>query len=97
MPGLVKPRPSGRGATTYREEKRASLTELRDTVETLKVAIILGQEIKAVRSLAAFQQAAEAAVSIGRQSEGWLRSVKQPKHRIPTQTNLGTADGQPRQ
>jgi hypothetical protein len=33
------------------------------------VTILLGKEIKAFRSFAAFQQAAEAAVNISRQSE----------------------------
>jgi predicted nucleotidyltransferase len=54
------------------------------------VAIILGQEIKAVRSFAAFLQAAEPAVSIGRQSEGWLKSVKQPRPAAQPPTASGS-------
>ena len=56
-----------------REEKLETLTNLRDTVEELKVVITL---CKAFKSFAAFQTAAEAAVNLGKQSEGWLRSVK---------------------
>jgi hypothetical protein len=59
-----------------REQKVEALTNLRDTVEELKVVVTLGKEIKAFKSFAAFQTAAEAAVNLGKQSEGWLRSVK---------------------
>ena len=59
-----------------REQKLETLTNLRDTVEELKVVITLCKEIKAFKSFAAFQTAAEAAVNLGKQSEGWLRSVK---------------------
>jgi len=62
-----------------REEKVESLTNLRNTVEELKVVITLCKEIKAFKSFAGFQTAAEAAVNLGKQSEGWLRSTKQVK------------------
>ena len=62
-----------------REQKLETLTNLRDSVEELKVVITLCKEIKAFKSFASFQTAAEAAVNLGRQSEGWLRSMKQVK------------------
>jgi len=62
-----------------REEKVEALTNLRDTVEKLKVVITLCKEIKAFKSFAAFQTTTEAAVNLGKQSEGWLKSTKQVK------------------
>ena len=43
------------------------------------MVITLCKEINAFRSFAAFQTAAEAAVNLGKQSEGWLKSTKQVK------------------
>jgi hypothetical protein len=59
------------------EDKRVELKALRDSIEQLKVTITLCREVKAFRSFSAFQRAAEYAVNLGRQSEGWLRSVKE--------------------
>ncbi|MBI4686691.1 MAG: four helix bundle protein [Nitrospirae bacterium] len=60
-----------------REEKLPALLTLRDAIEELKVMINICKEVKAFRSFTAFQTAAESIVDIGRQSEGWIRSVKQ--------------------
>ena len=60
-----------------REDKLQSLTELRDMIEQLKVTIIICKEVKAFRSFNVFQNAAEAAVNLSRQSEGWIKSIKQ--------------------
>lgn len=62
-----------------REDKLAALLTLRDTIEELKVVIIICKEVKAFKSFTSFQQAAEAVVNLGRQCEGWIRSVKQNK------------------
>lgn len=62
-----------------RERKLEALTDLRDTVEELKVVITLAKEIKAFKSFATFQTAAEVAVNLGKQSEGWLRSAQGKK------------------
>lgn len=62
-----------------REEKLNTLRSLRDTIEQLKVTIRICKEVKAFRSFNSFQQAAEWVVDLGRQSEGWIRSVKQKK------------------
>ena len=59
-----------------REDKLMALMALRDTIEELKVVINICKEIKAFRSFTVFQNAAESAVALGRQSEGWIRSVR---------------------
>lgn len=62
-----------------REDKLTALLTLRDTIEELKVVINICKEVKAFRNFTAFQNAAESVVDIGRQSEGWIKSVKQNK------------------
>jgi hypothetical protein len=58
-------------------DKLATLLTLRDTIEQLKVTIRICKEVKAFRSFSSFQYAAEAAVNISRQSEGWIKSAQQ--------------------
>jgi hypothetical protein len=65
-----------------REDKLTALMTLRDTIEELKVVIMICKEVKAFRSFTSFQYAAESIVDISRQSEGWIRSVKQNKRAI---------------
>jgi hypothetical protein len=65
-----------------RSLKLTALLTLRDMIEELKVVIRICKEIKAFRGFTAFQTAAEAAVDLGRQSEGWIKSVKQNKRAI---------------
>ena len=62
-----------------KEDRLAELLTLRDTIEELKVVIRICKEIKAFRSFTSYQNAAESAVDLSRQSEGWIRSVKQNK------------------
>lgn len=57
-------------------DKYDSLVELRDEAEELKTTIIICKEIKAFKSFGQFEKAAELAVNICRQSEGWLKSRK---------------------
>jgi 23S rRNA-intervening sequence protein len=57
-----------------RRDKIMLLTELRDKSEEMKALLIIGKETKAFASFKQFQAAAELAVEISRQSEGWLRS-----------------------
>ena len=64
-------------AANSREDKLQSLTELRDMIEQLKVTIRICKEVTAFRGLSSFQYAAEAAVNLSRQSEGWIKSIKQ--------------------
>jgi hypothetical protein len=57
-------------------DKAATFRELRDTVEQLKVTARMCKEVKAFKSFNAFQQVMESVISVGRQSEGWLKSVR---------------------
>ena len=59
------------------KDKLQSLTELRDMIEQLKVTIRICKEVKAFRSFSSFQCAAGTAVNPSRQSEGWIKSLKQ--------------------
>ncbi|MBI5194935.1 MAG: hypothetical protein HZA10_01280 [Nitrospirae bacterium] len=54
-----------------------TLLTLRDTIEELKVVIRICKEVKAFKSFSSFQYAAESVVSLGKQSEGWIKSVQQ--------------------
>jgi hypothetical protein len=57
-------------------DKLAALLTLRDTVEQMKVTIRICKEVKAFKSFSSFQYAAEVAVNLSRQSEGWIKSVR---------------------
>lgn len=57
-------------------DKISVLSALRDTIEQMKVTIRICKEVKAFRSFSSFQYAAEAAVNLGRQCEGWLQSAR---------------------
>ncbi len=65
-----------------REDMLVELLTLRDRIEELKVVINICKEVKAFRSFTAFQTAAEAAVDLGRQSEGWIKSARQRSRTI---------------
>jgi hypothetical protein len=57
-------------------ERRPLLVELRDTVEQANVALATAKELKAFARHEAYVNAARMVVDLGRQSEGWLRSVR---------------------
>jgi len=59
-------------------ERRPLLTLLRDKVEEVNVALAVAKELEAFASHNSWQQAARIAVDLGRQSEGWLKSARQP-------------------
>ena len=60
-----------------REDKLMALMTLRDTIEELKIVIRICKEVKAFRNFSSFQYAAESVVSLGRQTEGWIKSAQQ--------------------
>ena len=64
------------------EDKFVILIALRDTFEQLKVTILICKEVKAFKSFSSFQYAAEAAVNLSRQSEGWLKSVRRKNNHL---------------
>jgi len=62
------------GRAYHARGARAPLVgQLVEAVDDLKLLIQLGKELRAFRSFAEFQAAAELAVQLGRQSGGWLK------------------------
>ena len=57
--------------------KHTTLTMLRDTIEELKVTLRICKEVKAFKNFDSFQHAIEETISMSRQNEGWIRSVKE--------------------
>ena len=58
------------------QDKQTTLTILRDTIEDLKVTLRICKEVKAFKNFDSFKHAIEEVISVSRQSEGWLRSIK---------------------
>ena len=58
------------------KDKLATLQQLRDTVEELKVTMRIGKEVKAYNSFNTFKRLIEEVLSLSRQSEGWLKSMR---------------------
>jgi hypothetical protein len=59
-------------------ERRELLVALRDKIEEVSVALTVAKELEAFSNHNSWHQAARMAVDLGRQSEGWLKSTKQP-------------------
>ena len=59
-------------------ERRELLVSLRDKIEEVSVALTVAKELEAFSNHNSWQQAARMAVDLGRQSEGWLKSTRQP-------------------
>ena len=59
-------------------ERRELLVALRDKVEEVSIALAVARELDAFANHNSWQQAARMAVDLGRQSEGWLKSTRQP-------------------
>jgi len=57
-------------------QKRNCLENLRDEAEQMKTEILIAKEIQAFKNFKQFEKAAELAVDICRQSEGWLKSQR---------------------
>jgi hypothetical protein len=65
-------------ANNLGKEKRISVLEsLRIEVESLKTDLVVAKEIRAFGNFNSFRHAASLAVDIGRQNEGWIRSLKE--------------------
>ena len=56
-------------------ERRALLMELRNTLERLKIHLVLAKEVQAFHKARAFYQVSEMVVAVSRQNEGWLKSM----------------------
>jgi len=51
------------------------LYELREQIEELKVLIRISKEAKAFKNFKSFQHAIDGVVSLGKQNEGWIKSL----------------------
>ena len=58
------------------KDKTATLQEMRVAVEELKVTGRICKEVKAFKNFDSFKHVMEQTVSLGRQCEGWLRSMR---------------------
>ena len=57
-----------------RREKLPVLYELRERLEALHVLLRIGKEVQAFQKFTAYGRAAELAVALSRQNEGWIKS-----------------------
>jgi len=57
-----------------RRQKLPVLVDLRERVEALQVLLRICKEVKAFTTVKAYAQAAQLAVALGRQNEGWIKS-----------------------
>ncbi len=57
-------------------DKRAQLLQRREALDELLISVRIAKEAKAFKSFNSFQFAIEQVVSVCRQNEGWLRSLK---------------------
>lgn len=69
-------------ANSIRDRSRL-LLELRNTLERLKIHLVLAKEVQAFNKPRSFYRATEMAVGVSRQNEGWLKSFR-PQGRAPT-------------
>ena len=56
--------------------KILTLQQLRDTIEEMKVTVRVAKEVKAYRNFNTFKFLIEEVISLSRQSEGWLKSMR---------------------
>lgn len=61
------------------KEKVLTLQHLRNTIEELKVTIRVCKEVKAFKNFNAFKHLMEEVISLSRQSEGWLKNMRERK------------------
>jgi len=57
-------------------DKVPHLEQLRDQAEKMKVTLVIAKEIKAFKNFRQFELAAQVAIEIAKQSEGWLKSQR---------------------
>ena len=60
----------------FSKEKVASILELRDTIEELKIIIYLAKELKSLRDFRQFELLSQMARELAKQAQGWLNSQK---------------------
>jgi hypothetical protein len=60
-------------------DKYETLCKVRDTVEEIKVVARICREVKAFGNFRSFEHIMNETISLSRQGEGWLKSVKGKK------------------
>ncbi len=65
-------------------DKTLILRELVECCEMLKSMLVFAKEVKAFASFKSFQHAANLAVMVSKQSEGWLKSSNSGRNSKPT-------------
>ena len=58
------------------KDKVKTLLALRDTIEEFKVTLRICKEVKAFKNFNSFKHAIEEAISLSRQNEGWIKSMR---------------------
>ena len=56
-------------------DKLSTLVRLRDMIEELKLTIRLCKEVEALKNFDSFKELMSATINIGKQSEGWIKSI----------------------
>jgi 23S rRNA-intervening sequence protein len=59
-----------------------TLQRLVERIEALKISVQLAKELRAFTNFAQFQRIVELAVSVGRQSGGWLKRVRSTTNEV---------------
>jgi len=67
------------------KERSATLLLLRDTIEELKVCMRICKEVKAFKNFNSFVHGVEEVISLGKQNEGWIKSVGRVNNQAPSQ------------
>jgi hypothetical protein len=57
-------------------ERLATLERLRAAIEGLKITVRIGKETKAFKNFNAFVHLMEEIISLGKQCEGWIKSMR---------------------
>ena len=71
-------------------DKASALLLLRDKLEELILVMRLAKEVKAFKSFDAYRHTVEMVVSVCRQNEGWLRSLK-PQGKVSQSARIDPA------
>jgi len=73
-------------------DRVATLLELREQLEELKVLLRLGQDLKVFSGFSAFEHAISQVVELAKQNEGWLKSQRQGQGRNRPAMPAGLAE-----
>jgi len=73
-------------------DRVATLLELREQLEELKVLLRLGQDLKVFSGFSAFEHAISQVVELAKQNEGWLKSQRRGQGRNRPAMPAGLAE-----